>query len=53
LCVKSVKALEAFGEDFLIAQALLSEAFKDLFDPETLQAMKRIVFQIRIMNEFR
>jgi hypothetical protein len=52
LCVKGVEALEAFREDFVIGQALLCEAFEDLFNPESFQAMKLIVFQIRIMNEF-
>ena len=36
----------------MVAQALLCEAFEDLFNSESLQAMKLIVFQIRIMNEF-
>jgi hypothetical protein len=52
LCVKGLEALEAFRENFMVGQALLGQAFENLFNPESLETMKLIVLQIRIVNEF-
>jgi hypothetical protein len=52
LCVKGLEALEAFRENFVVSETLFGQAFENLFNSESLETMKLIVFQIRVVNEF-
>lgn len=51
MCVKAIKAFEAFGEDLLIGQSLLCPSLKDLFDAEALDPVKLVVLEVGIVYE--
>lgn len=50
--LKAIEALKTTSEDFFIAQPELGPAFKYLINPKSLDRMKRIVFEVGIVNDF-
>src|SRR6266498_1894265 len=50
--VKRLETVEAFGENFCIAEAKLGPAFEHAVETESFGALKLAVFKVGVMNHF-